>query len=140
MAHKKHSHHGRHHLTHAEEVKGGHDSHHGHHFGGHGHKDGRHQHKHGHHKGMVHAGHHSVGEVEEGERQGGMNGVTQMGRSYYGAGHGDFANMPREVKMEMYPRQQYGVGVDYPDTYDAINEMQGGNERHMQSQRSKEMY
>jgi len=119
MAHKKHGHRG-------------------HHMHGHGHADGMHQEKHG-HRGMVHAGHHSRDEVEEGEMQGTMAGM-RPGPGYYGAGANDFAGMPREVKMEQYPRQRYGIGVDYPDTYDAINDMQGDNDSHMGSQRSKEMY
>jgi hypothetical protein len=36
--------------------------------------------------------------------------------SYYGAGHGDFANMPTEVKQMAYPVPYSGLETDYPDT------------------------
>ena len=88
--------------------------------------------------------HHDEGSIEEGRRDS-MSGAEAgakliHSRRYYGAGQGDFANMPREVRMEQYPKDPYGVGIDYADNYDRIQEIEGGSFRNMRDQLSGEMY
>jgi hypothetical protein len=88
--------------------------------------------------------HHDEGSIEEGRRDS-MSGAEAgamliHSKRYYGAGQGDFANMPREVRMEQYPKDPYGVGIDYADNYDRIQEIEGGSFRNMRDQLSGEMY
>jgi hypothetical protein len=88
--------------------------------------------------------HHDEGSIEEGrgESMSGAEAGAKLihSKRYYGAGQGDFANMPREVRMEQYPKDPYGVGIDYADNYDRVQEIQGGSNRNMRRQLSKEMY
>lgn len=69
---------------------------------------------------------------------------TQMynkGKDYYGAGHGNFANMPTSEVMREYPTPYRSLDNDgYADTIREIDSVEKDSNRQVDSQRSTSMY
>lgn len=48
--------------------------------------------------------------------------MYHMGRSYYGKGYGEFANLPKEPDYEQYPKARKYLDTEhYPDTIKEID-------------------
>lgn len=75
---------------------------------------------------------------------GNMNNETQlyhMGKSYYGKGYGEFANLPKEPDYEQYPKARKYLDTEhYPDTIREIDTDNDFNYGKVASHMSDSMY
>lgn len=68
-------------------------------------------------------------------------GSSQMGKSYYGKGHGNPANMPMQPEISMYPKGRPYIGDSgYSDTMSELDSDAHASINKLNSQLTKKKY